>query len=62
MIRPAETLRLLHIYWVLLRHGLDEVILATHLFRPLRFLLYLSPLYWLRRGRLALMVMARSRL
>ena len=52
MIRPAQALRLLHINWVLLRHGLDEVILATHLFRPLRFLLYLSPLYWLRRNRL----------
>ena len=52
MIRPTEALRLLHINWVLLRHGLDEVILATHLFRPLRFLLYLSPLYWLRRDRL----------
>ena len=39
MIRPAQALRLIHINWVLLRHGLDEVILATHLFRPLRFLL-----------------------
>ncbi len=52
MIRPAQALRLIHINWVLLRHGLDEVILATHLFRPLRFLIYLSPLYWLRRNRL----------
>lgn len=43
---------MLHINWVLLRNGLDEVIFATHLFRPLRFLLYLSPLYWLRRDRL----------
>ncbi len=52
MIRPAEAWRLLHINWVLLRHGLDEVILATHLFRPIRFLLYLSPLYWIRRNKL----------
>lgn len=52
MIRPGDALRLLHINWVLVRHGLDEVILATHLFRPVRFLLYLSPLYWLRRNRL----------
>ena len=52
MIRPAQALRLLHINWVLLRHGLDEVILATHLFRPLRFLIFLSPSYWLRRHRL----------
>jgi ubiquinone biosynthesis protein len=52
MIRPGEAWRLLHINWVLLRHGLDEVILATHLFRPIRFILYLSPWYWLRRGKL----------
>lgn len=49
MMRPAQTLRLIHINLVLLRHGLDEVILATHLFRPLRFLIYLSPWHWLRR-------------
>jgi ubiquinone biosynthesis protein len=52
VIRPTQAFRLFHINWVLLRHGLDEVILATHLFRPLRFLIYLSPLYWLRRNRL----------
>lgn len=52
MIRPREALRLLHINWVLLRHGLDEVILATHLFRPVRFILYITPWYWLRRNRL----------
>jgi len=48
MIRPSQAIRLIHINLVLLRHGLDEVILATHLFRPLRFLLYLSPWHWLR--------------
>jgi ubiquinone biosynthesis protein len=48
MIRPSQAWRLIHINLVLLRHGLDEVILATHLFRPLRFLLYLSPWYWFR--------------
>lgn len=47
-MRPSQALRLLHINWTLLRHGLDEIILATHLFRPLRFLLYLTPWYWLR--------------
>ncbi len=51
MIRPSQALRLAHINLVLLRHGLDEVVLATHLFRPLRFLIYLSPWYWLRRDR-----------
>jgi len=48
MIRPSRAWRLFHINLVLLRHGLDEVILATHLFRPLRFLAYLSPWYWIR--------------
>jgi ubiquinone biosynthesis protein len=48
MIRPSQAIRLIHINLVLLRHGLDEVILATHLFRPLRFLLYLFPWYWFR--------------
>ncbi len=38
MIRPGQIMRLLYINWTLLRHGLDELILATHLFRPLRFL------------------------
>jgi len=52
MIRPSQALRLLYINWVLLRNGLDEVILEVHLFRPLRFMLYLSPLYWLRRNKL----------
>ena len=49
MIGPRQALRLFRINWVLLRHGLDEVILATHLFRPLRWVLYLTPWYWLRR-------------
>jgi len=52
MIAPGEALRLLHINWILLRHGLDEVILVTHLFRPLRFILYLTPWYWWRRNKL----------
>ncbi|ROR34222.1 ubiquinone biosynthesis regulatory protein kinase UbiB [Inmirania thermothiophila] len=51
MIRPSELLRLVHISWVLVRHNLDEVVLATHLFRPVRFLRYLSPWYWVHRGR-----------
>ena len=43
MMRPAQVLRLLYINWILVRNGLDEVILATHLFRPVRFLGYLAP-------------------
>ncbi|WP_455365998.1 ubiquinone biosynthesis regulatory protein kinase UbiB [Kaarinaea lacus] len=43
-----QVLRLVYINHVLLRHGLDEIILATHLFRPLRFLSFLSPWRWFR--------------
>jgi len=43
--------RLLQIQRVLVRHRLDEIILATHLFRPLRFAFHLSPATWVRRER-----------
>jgi len=46
-----QGLRLAHINLVLVRHGLDEIVLATHLFRPIRFLYYLLPWNWLRRTR-----------
>ena len=48
MIGLRQTLRLAHIQLVLLRHGLDEIVLATHLLRPVRFLLYLLPWHWFR--------------
>lgn len=48
MLRPNQVLRLLYINWVLVRNGLDEIVLATHLFRPFRFLLYLLPWHWFR--------------
>ncbi|MCB1155827.1 ubiquinone biosynthesis regulatory protein kinase UbiB, partial [bacterium] len=51
MIRPRVAWRLFHINFVQARHGLDEIVLATHLFRPVRFLKYLSPFYWLRPER-----------
>jgi len=40
---PAQFFRLISINRVLVRHGLGEIILATHLFRPLRFIFLLSP-------------------
>src|SRR5512134_2688176 len=43
--------RLLTIQRVLVQHGLDDIILATHLFRPLRFVFYLSPATWFERRR-----------
>ncbi|MCC6208109.1 MAG: ubiquinone biosynthesis regulatory protein kinase UbiB [Gammaproteobacteria bacterium] len=50
-IRPGQILRLLHINRVLIKHGLDEIVFATHLFRPVRFALYLLPWTWFRRTR-----------
>ncbi len=52
MLSPGQILRIIHINLVLVRNGLDEVVLATHLFRPVRFLLYLLPWNWFRRKRL----------
>ena len=49
MIRPGQLWRLLHINIVLLRNGLDEIVFATHLFRPVRFLYFLAPWNWLGR-------------
>ncbi|OBS08384.1 ubiquinone biosynthesis regulatory protein kinase UbiB [Acidihalobacter prosperus] len=46
---PRQMLRLIHINFVLVRHGLEEVVFAIHLFRPLRFILYLMPWHWLRQ-------------
>ncbi len=43
--------RLVQIQRVLLKHGLDDFVRATHLYRPLRFLFFLSPWMWLGRGR-----------
>jgi ubiquinone biosynthesis protein len=48
VIRPQLLRRLLHIQWVLVYHGLDDLILATHLFRPVRFLAAFTPGYWMR--------------
>ncbi len=41
-----QFLRLIFISRVLLRHGLDDLVLNTHLFRPIRFVRYFSPVYW----------------
>ncbi len=51
MIRFRQALRLIYINAVLIRHGLDEIILATPLLRPIRFSLYLLPWNWVRRKR-----------
>ncbi len=49
MIHPKTLLRLFHINWVMMIHGLDEIVLKLPIFRPVRYLAYLSPVYWLKR-------------
>ena len=62
MIRFSQFFRLWYISWVLVRHGLDEIILATHLFRPIRFLIYFAPWYWLRSSSVPRAVRIRKAL
>ena len=40
--------RIFHINVILFRHGLEEVLLAVPIFRPIRFLLFLLPWHWFR--------------
>ncbi len=51
MIRPRHLFRLLYIYRVLVRHGLEEIALATHMLGPLRFIGLLSPTTWGRKSK-----------
>ena len=46
MVKPGEIFRLLTIQRILIRYGLDEIIFATHLFRPIRFIFNLLPWNW----------------
>ncbi len=46
MKHPKLLLRLIHINWVLLTHGLDDLLLQTKLLKPLRFLAIFSPSFW----------------
>jgi ubiquinone biosynthesis protein len=49
-MRLRVAVRLLKIQRALVRHGLDDFIRATHLYRPFRFLFYLSPWTWFQRS------------
>ena len=50
MKRLSIAARLLEIQRALVRHGLDDLVRATHLYRPFRFLFYLSPWTWFQRS------------
>jgi ubiquinone biosynthesis protein len=49
-MRARVAVRLLQIQRALVRHGLDDFVRATHLYRPFRFLVYLSPWTWFQRS------------
>jgi ubiquinone biosynthesis protein len=51
MMRWRVLIRLLQIQRALVRHGLDDFVRATHLYRPFRFLVLLSPWTWFQRSR-----------
>ncbi len=42
---------MLRINWVLMSHGLDDIVFTTHMFRPFRFVIYAFPWNWFRRKR-----------
>lgn len=44
MLNPLQLFRLFYISWILVRHGLDELLFATHLFRPIHYLRWL--MFW----------------
>jgi ubiquinone biosynthesis protein len=49
-MRLRVLVRLLQIQRTLVRHRLDGFVHATHLYRPLRFLYYVSPWTWFQRS------------
>ena len=51
MLGVKQFIRLVRINYVLMRHGLDDIVFATHLFRPFRFLIYFFPWNWFLRNR-----------
>ncbi len=50
LIGPGQFLRMARINFVLMKHGLDDLIFATPLFRPFRFLMYLFPWNWVGKN------------
>jgi ubiquinone biosynthesis protein len=51
LVGPSQFIRLFRINLILMRHGLDDILFATHLFRPFRFLMYLFPWNWFWRNK-----------
>lgn len=43
----SQLFRLIRINFILARYNIDEIILGTHWFYPLRFIVYFNPYYWM---------------
>jgi ubiquinone biosynthesis protein len=48
-----QSINLIRIYLVIVRYGLDELLLSLEVLRPLRFVSYFTPGYWFRPKNLA---------
>lgn len=44
--------RLIRINFILMRYNIDEIVLGTHWFYPLRFFVYFNPYYWTLKNKL----------
>jgi ubiquinone biosynthesis protein len=49
--RLSQIWRLMHINFVLIRHGLDKIVLSIPPFAPVRFIAYLNPFNWVEHDK-----------
>jgi ubiquinone biosynthesis protein len=49
----SRLFRLIRINFILVRYGLDEIILSAPWFYPIRFLTYFNPYYWILKNKLS---------
>lgn len=50
MKQLSQFIRILHIQFVFIRHGLDQIVLSIPWFAPVRFAAYLNPWNWYRKN------------
>ncbi len=51
IVSPGQFIRMLRINYVLMRHGLDDIIFTMPLLRPFRLFIYIFPWNWMRGVR-----------
>lgn len=45
--------RIIHINTILIKHGLDKIVLSIPVFKPIRFLMVLNPMMWFKQDTLS---------